>query len=247
MVPENMDPTKLINKLIEATTDALFNLPALLTMQEWSKKAPSFLYRFEYLGSKSGGLNFLPNLPLVNKAKSDNKVSHGDELGYLFDACDIFGNPINESKVLCKFLKLFNNFIHSLTSLQLETKDDLAVRDSFTKMISEFAAMTDDQPPKEDGGIFQMFSPKDNSFIKIDREISVDKDFRFCELSLWGAKLDALKTTTCKMLTDNVLNVNDLTGSLGGVLSPVQPSSQLRLNKPTVRKQSAGGILGGLG
>lgn len=101
----------------------------------------------------------------------------------------------------------------------------------------------------KDNSLFQMFSTKDNSFIKIDREISVDKDFRFCELSLWGAKLEAMKTTTCKMLADNILNVNDLTGSLGGFILPAQQPATLNLNKPANRKPGgSGGVLGlGLG
>lgn len=98
-IPNNLDPTKILNKLVEATTDALFNLPAVLTVQEWTKKAPSYLYSFEYLGKKTSGSHFLSGLPLVNKSKSTDKVAHGDELGYLFDANDIFGNPIEKSKV----------------------------------------------------------------------------------------------------------------------------------------------------
>lgn len=88
---------------MEATTDALFNLPALVTTQTWSKVAPAYLYSFEYVGSKqSRGSSFLNGLPLVSnnkQNKNDDKVGHGDELGYLFDARDIFGISNENTKV----------------------------------------------------------------------------------------------------------------------------------------------------
>lgn len=95
-------------------------------------------------------------------------------------------------------------------------------------------------------GIFGEFSSGDNSYIKIDRDMLIGNDFRFCELSLWGVKLDALKTTTCKALTDNLLNVNDLTGNVGEILNPLAPGL-LNMNRKPASKKS-GDLLGlGLG
>lgn len=56
--------------------------------------------------------------------------------------------------------------------------------------------------------------------MKIDKKISIENDFRFCQLSLWGAQLEAIKTTTCKFLTNNILNIGGLTDkiNLGGLL-----------------------------
>lgn len=70
-------------------------MPALLTAQTWSKVAPAYLYSFEYAGkTKTSGSTFLNGLPLVaNDKKTDDKIAHGDELAYLFDARDIFGVP----------------------------------------------------------------------------------------------------------------------------------------------------------
>lgn len=95
-------------QITEATTDALFNLPALLLAQTWGKIAPSFLYSFEFYGNKSSGTKFLAGLPIVsmkNDTNTDEKyVSHGDELGYLFDLRDLFGNPLDSevcTSILC--------------------------------------------------------------------------------------------------------------------------------------------------
>lgn len=88
-------------QLTEATTDALFNLPAMLTRQNWSKLAPTFLYSFEYAGQTSAGRDFLAGVPIAasNTEKDQSKVGHGDELGYLFDPCDVFGRPMKGSEV----------------------------------------------------------------------------------------------------------------------------------------------------
>lgn len=74
----------------------LFNLPAFLTIQEWSKFAPSFLYSFEYSGSNAKGAQFLQGLPVAAENNSigvEPVVSHGDDLAYLFDVRDLHGIP----------------------------------------------------------------------------------------------------------------------------------------------------------
>lgn len=98
-----------IQKLTEATTDALFNLPAILTSQTWSKVAPAYLYSFEYVGQNvAKGSAFLKGLPIVSNPKPSNQsVAHGDDLAYLFDASDIFGKPYKNAKVFTFYLFLF--------------------------------------------------------------------------------------------------------------------------------------------
>lgn len=79
----------------------LFNLPAFLTVQEWSKFAPSFLYSFDYSGKSAKGSDFLSGLPIVaenNSIQEEPVVGHGDDLVYLFDVRDLHGIPIS-SKV----------------------------------------------------------------------------------------------------------------------------------------------------
>lgn len=61
------------------------------------------MYSFEYFGNrtKEGGSKFLAGLPIVSKRdrKADKIVAHGDELAYLFDLRDVFGNPIDDGYV----------------------------------------------------------------------------------------------------------------------------------------------------
>lgn len=96
-----LEVKQILAKLTEATTDALFNLPALVTTKSWSKVAPAYLYSFEYSGeTKMRGSAFLAGLPLVsNDALNKGKVAHGDELIYLFDARDIHGVSLQHQDV----------------------------------------------------------------------------------------------------------------------------------------------------
>lgn len=86
-------PKELFEKIVEGSTDALFNLPMVQTLSEWSKVAPAFLYHFEYKGTNLKGKKFLGGLPISVNQTSDF-VSHGDELMYLFHGYDIFGNEV---------------------------------------------------------------------------------------------------------------------------------------------------------
>lgn len=103
-IPSELDPTKIIAKLTEATTDALFNLPALLTTQAWAKVAPSFLYSFEHIGHTVGrGSHFLSGLPIVSQPSATGErnkhAAHGDDLAFLFDTQDLFGQTVEEAQV----------------------------------------------------------------------------------------------------------------------------------------------------
>lgn len=73
------------------------------------------MYSFEYYGNNTNnaGSKFLSGLPIVSKINpnetSDKIVAHGDELAYLFDLRDVFGNSIDSTMVnnrLCSILNL---------------------------------------------------------------------------------------------------------------------------------------------
>lgn len=101
-VSKALNVNQILAKLTEATTDALFNLPTLVTAKAWSKVAPAYLYSFEYSGeTKMRGSAFLTGLPLVSQeATNKEKVAHGDELIYLFDARDIYGASLPNQDVI---------------------------------------------------------------------------------------------------------------------------------------------------
>lgn len=102
-LPREGSVENIAKKLAEATTDALFVIPAILTAQLWSKIAPVYLYSFEYVGKKNvRGSGFLNGLPMAENKPAYDAVSHGDELIYLFDAHDIYGHPIQNEEVKLK-------------------------------------------------------------------------------------------------------------------------------------------------
>ncbi|XP_037961186.1 carboxylesterase 1E [Teleopsis dalmanni] len=197
-VPETLNLDQIFSKVVQASTDVLFNLPAVLTSQVWSQMAPAFMYSFEYNGTKSKGINFLRGLPIVgNTQSSDGEiVAHGDELGYMFDANDIFGNPLPDTR--------------------LTSAEDLKVRKNMIGLLVKFAKnfKADSKIANIKDTLFQSITAKGTPFIKVDTGVEVGNDFRFCELSVFGASLTPLTTTSCKGL--NAL-LSPVTGALGGV------------------------------
>uniref|UniRef100_A0A1B0DKS7 carboxylesterase n=1 Tax=Phlebotomus papatasi TaxID=29031 RepID=A0A1B0DKS7_PHLPP len=89
-------PKKLLDDIIEGTTDIFFSIPTVFTAEFWSTSAQSFVYSFNFMSKSSipGGEIFLPQLPLIQSQKQVEKVAHGDDLVFLFEPRDIFGNPI---------------------------------------------------------------------------------------------------------------------------------------------------------
>lgn len=151
---------QVISKLTEATTDALFNLPTILTAQTWTKMAPAYVYSFEHVSQKTvRGATFLKGLPIVGNTKpTNNTVAHGDELAFLFDARDIFGKHIQNN----------NNALDAT---------DSKVRDTFSNLITQFAYLNSGNGGKNKG-IFQEFESDQSNFIRIAQDTKIDNDFR---------------------------------------------------------------------
>lgn len=223
-VPETLNLDQIISKVISATTDILFNLPAVLSAQVWSQLAPAFMYSFEYNGTKSKGINFLRGLPIVAMEENPDPeiVAHGDELGYMFDVNDIFGNPVESARLTDPTdLKVRKNFIGMLVKFAKSFKGDTkanSVTDSLFRSVTG------------GGGI---------PFIKVDSEVKSESDFRFCELSVLGAPLQPLTKMSCAGL-------NSLLNPVGGVLGGVGGTLGGALGGNTGGGGAGGGLLGGL-
>lgn len=201
-VPEGINPEKVLSKLVEATTDVFFNIPSVLTADLWGKWSRAFFYQFDYVSdSKSSGKQFLGPLPLVSKGDSKGLTAHGDELGFLFDVYDIFGNKINGT---------------SLTSAR-----DKKTRKNFMDVIIKFAYMNSSHSELNlNDQAFKPFSADASHFIKVSEKVSFEKDFRFCQLSLWGAPLKASQKISCEFLSEGLkklpLPSNSLSQVMGG-------------------------------
>ncbi|CAG9859458.1 unnamed protein product [Phyllotreta striolata] len=171
-----------LNKVSDITNDALFNVPAFLTVDKWATNgAPTFLYSFEHAGKNQKGFTFLNGSPLVGNGThheddANDTVGHGDDLAYIFDAYDLDGAPLHA---------------HELA------EDDLRVREIFTQMIADFARFG---APKINDKPVLPFSPKLNNFIQVRPKPALANNFKFCEMALWLNIAERLKTSTCEFL-----------------------------------------------
>ncbi|KXJ68641.1 carboxylesterase 5A [Aedes albopictus] len=204
-IPKAWNVTQIFGKLVEATTDAVFNLPAIVTAQAWSKSSKSFFYSFEHRSDNTKGSDFLKGLPLVAKSNHEKQkmlVAHGDELGILFDTFDVHGNPIEKATV--------------------KSKRDINARKAFATFIAKFAHMNASNP--RDDSLFKPFSTKGTPYIKIGEQITTENDFRFCQLSIWGAQLEALQSISCQFLGDGLGSIGKVVNQLTGIISNPRPS-----------------------
>lgn len=69
-------------KIFQATSDALFNFPAYLISQAWTRqRIPTFFYSFDHVGKLQGVRKLLKGSLLVDS--NDNEESEGKILYYL--------------------------------------------------------------------------------------------------------------------------------------------------------------------
>lgn len=214
-VPKN-DITAAVQKIAEASGDALFNAPAFLTANLWSKNGETYMFKFEHKGKLKKGTHFLNGVPLVGTFLNSTEdsdpevVAHGDELAYLFEAQDFDGN---------------------LTDVGVMSEEDMKVRDMFTEMIAEFAK---NGKPKIGKREVKPFTGYANNFIELSANPKQSSNFRFCEMGLWLGISQRLQSSTCgflnvldseiKNLEKQVFNVVNQTGQqlnkiTGGLLN----------------------------
>ncbi|XP_072763552.1 carboxylesterase 1D [Anoplolepis gracilipes] len=178
-----------IGKVAEALSDSLYNAPAFLTIDHWSKKANAFLYTFDHKGKRKYGKNFLAGLPIVDAKQSSNgNLNHGDDLGYIFNQNTITGEKIID-----------NNKPDEM---------DENVTEIFTDMIANFARSGTPNVPttsvhSNDSAwvpdIIPKFSDKTNSFISITTEPKSMNNFRYCEMGLWTVVPERLQSPMCSL------------------------------------------------
>lgn len=72
-IGEKTNSLATMKKISESINDAIFNAPAILTANYWSKKADTFFYSFDYTKSqRSYGKEFLRGLPIVDSRNENN-------------------------------------------------------------------------------------------------------------------------------------------------------------------------------
>lgn len=202
-IPAGLNPEKILEKFVETTTDVFFNVPTVLTAELWGKVSSAFFYQFDHISdAPSSGKKFLKPLPLVSKGEK-KASSHGNELGFIFDIYDVSGNRIADT--------------------ELKSDRDKQVRRNFIEMITQFAYLNASQSElKLFGTTLPSFRAHASNFLKLSEKISIDKDFRFCQLSLLGTPLKSAQKISCEFLSEGlkkipmVPNPKDITGMLGG-------------------------------
>ncbi|XP_014219967.1 liver carboxylesterase 1-like [Copidosoma floridanum] len=181
-----------ILKVTEALNDAIFNVPAFLTVKNWSKKTKAFLYSFDHHSTKGFGNDFLQGLPIVADSSQTGMTGHGDDLGYVFEPNGIDGKAMPGKKF---------------------DEEDERVMDVYTDMIVNFARSGDVKVSgkNRDGGS-QLFSlpaltgSDDDGFLSISSQPKVENKFRFCEMGLWTGLEERFKSAACSLFFVDIPN-----------------------------------------
>ncbi|KAL1464595.1 hypothetical protein WDU94_004225 [Cyamophila willieti] len=212
-----------INKIVQLTTDALFNLPMFLSSKVWSATGKTFMYNFDYKPQKSTASYFLAGLPLIRGSEKleSAEISHGEDLIYLFDAKSLDGN----------------SQLHKISQ-----PDDLAMRDRFTTLVAEFARTGTPQLPQSNIK-WAPFSAQNNEYLVLSKEPRMEKDFRKCQMALWEGFSEILNSQQCQLL-----NLQKLLGSQKGLLGGLTGfnSAGKRVQDiQRIRGSLTGGLTGG--
>lgn len=217
-----------ITKIVEATTDALFNLPMFQASQLWSKKGgKAMVYSFEHTSPRAAqaGQKFLGGLPLIQAGLDApaalNETFHGDDLAFVFDARPLEGMKGDATR----------------GQVSLTEPEDMKVRDIFTSLIADFAHSGQEEGnKKKEKPRFPLPLPsfggiggggkQENNFLVIDQNPRVGKNFRGCQMAVWSGLSGAqLPTDSCADILKNAVGAvagtagkiaGGLTGGLGG-------------------------------
>lgn len=222
-----------LSEVAEATGDALFNFPAYQSVQKWSSGGHAFLYSFEHVGNLSKGWHFLPGVALaekddgeMEKLKKVQGPSHGDELAYIFEPLGPDGKSMGDEV----------------------SSTDARVRDNFVGLIAKFAHGSDKTDDNNTlfGFAANILPKSKDQFLKIGESLTIDKDFRFCQIGLWGNMADRLTGALCKNFLGDLLNLSQLpidlkipqqlggqnNGPLGGLLGNTGTRAPQRPKQP---------------
>ncbi|XP_046424006.1 pyrethroid hydrolase Ces2a isoform X2 [Neodiprion fabricii] len=209
------DEGNLFSKVAKATGDALFNAPAFLAAEQWSKKGKAFLYSFDHTNGKNFGKGFLQGLPLAEAKENDGVASHGDDLGYIFGRNSIIGERLTDGG----------------TSAEPVDPEDAEVTDVFTEMIANFArsgelSVPSAKPGFPGGNLTKIPSftggkdpAKTNPFVSVTSKPRLVENFRYCEMGLWTGSLERIQSSTCGLFKASVERVEKVgQKALGAVM-----------------------------
>ncbi|XP_046742892.1 pyrethroid hydrolase Ces2a isoform X2 [Diprion similis] len=200
------DEGNIFAKVAKATGDALFNAPAFLAAEQWSKKGKAFLYSFDHTNGKNFGKGFLQGLPLAEAKENDGVSNHGDDLGYIFGRNSIIGERLTDDDI----------------NAEPVDPEDAEVTDVFTEMIANFArsgelSVPSAKPEFPGGNLTKIPSftggkdpAKTNPFISVTSKPRLMENFRYCEIGLWTGSVERIQSPACGLFKSSVERVEKL-------------------------------------
>ena len=91
---------------------------------------------------------------------------------------------------------------------QIRTDRDKNARKNFVELIVKFAYFNGSLSDGLNLGTLKAsLQKKDNSFISVKDVIEVGKDFRFCQMSIWGLKINPSQKISCDSVLKKVEQV----------------------------------------
>lgn len=103
----------------------------------------------------------------------------------------------------------------------MKTDRDKKARKNLINLIVKFAYFNESQGLKVTDKIMSSFGADKNSYISIGEEMGVESDFRFCQLSMYGASLKSAQKISCKFLADGLQNLKNVQNAVKSVPSSV--------------------------
>ncbi|XP_046401452.1 carboxylesterase 4A [Ischnura elegans] len=212
-----------LSRLIEASSDALFALPAFLTSSLWQRSGgPVFLYSFDHPSPFSASV--FSSSPFTSLAGEDSKakdandksVGHGEDLFYLFEPMTLEGEK--------------------QPSINLTKQDDKNVLNLLTSMVAKFVKTGNPSIELEgQESAWLPFTGDQNNYLSISSKPTVGSQFKFCQMGLWSGISSRLLSPECSDAFSPTVLLQPLAPPLQGLLaggSQPQPTQQSQRTPP---------------
>nr|XP_018899849.1 PREDICTED: carboxylesterase 1E [Bemisia tabaci]XP_018899850.1 PREDICTED: carboxylesterase 1E [Bemisia tabaci] len=220
-----------LDKVVQMTTDALYNLPVFMTSNLRGSNAPTYLYSFEQPSRAAKKLvkELFRGSPIyktdTGSQPSENEVAHGEDLVNLFDVRSLEGQEVDSVKL---------------------SNEDLRTREIFSSIVAEF--VRSGNPAVKNLAVnWTPFSKDKSEYVVIKSTPEVKTGFRYCEMGLWTGLLDRLKSPQCNFPNINgilaTIPVDLWNNSLSNALSGLNPCGTVSVGNVLNATSAIGGLL----
>ncbi|XP_044253166.1 juvenile hormone esterase-like [Tribolium madens] len=141
-------------------SDNAFYRPIIQSARLYSKYAPLYMYEFSYQGYLLG-----KKALQMSEDNEVNGVMHSEELWYLFSRRDLKRANEPDKLIRRRMVKLWTNF-------------------------AKFGNPTPDEDPVLQNTTWPRYQPEDFSYLKIDLDMTIEKNFRSEAMEFWRKLYD---------------------------------------------------------